>query len=259
MAPFERYCERGHLGTVAVPCGLMVYDRDLTRDGDCCVSSAADLALDAGGREMLVFQDVDEDALSILDLETGKVTALWPIDFSHTAIGFHLSGRATRRRAGRSSRRTTPTRPRTWMDDQVFAMELRPNGHRATGAHARASKSGRGPGARLLGRAARDGKPGLHPRAVHHQLESRSGTEVETFMLLLQVRAVGEISRFPVQRSTASAGVNAVPRRRRRRGGQSRSRTDGRARRVASASAASRRTRPPAAGGSPIRPADWPA
>lgn len=73
----------------------MVYDRDLKEGrGLLRVVGHSDLALDAEGREVLVYQDIDTDQVSMLDLADGTVTPLVPIDFSHTALGLHFSGRA---------------------------------------------------------------------------------------------------------------------------------------------------------------------
>jgi hypothetical protein len=139
IAPFDRYCQRGELGDDAHPCGLMVYDRDLTNGRSLLrIIGHHDLALDAEGREVIVFQDVDEDSISVLDLATGAVTPLWPIDFSHTAIGLHFSGRAFDR-PGWALVSTHDGDPGayTWMDDQVFALELRPGGRVLRLAHTR--------------------------------------------------------------------------------------------------------------------------
>jgi hypothetical protein len=129
IASFSR-CERGQLGDDAHPCGLMVYDRDLTKGrGLLRIIGHYDVALDAEGREVIIFQDIDQDNISLLDLATGTVTALWPIDFSHTAIGLHFSGRAFGR-PGWALVSTHDGDPDayTWMDDQLFALELRPGG-----------------------------------------------------------------------------------------------------------------------------------
>jgi hypothetical protein len=131
LAYHDRICEPGDLGSETDPCGLMVYDRDLLRGrGLLRVIGHSDLALDAQGREVLVYQDIDSDTISMLDLETGIAQPLWPIDFSHTPIGLHFSGRALQR-AGWALVSTYsggfPT-DYTWMDDQVFAVELRPGG-----------------------------------------------------------------------------------------------------------------------------------
>lgn len=134
-----RYCEEGQKVGPDRPCGLMVYDRDLKRGRNLLrVVGHSDTALDAAGREVLVFQDNDTDELSILDLESGKVTALWPIDFSHTPIGFHFSGRAFRRPGwALVSTHDGDLKSWTWMDDQVFAMELKPRGRIIRLAHTR--------------------------------------------------------------------------------------------------------------------------
>jgi hypothetical protein len=130
------FCEAG-LGDQAHPCGLMVYDRNL-QDGRGLlrIIGHSDLALDAQGREVLIYQDIDTDIISLLDLASGSVTALWPIDFSHTPIGLHFSGRAFRR-PGWALVSTYDGDPAayTWMDDQVFAVELEPGGRVVRLAH----------------------------------------------------------------------------------------------------------------------------
>ena len=126
----DKYCEQGQLGTQANPCGLMVYDRDLKNGrGLLRLVGHSDTALDAQGREVLVYQDIDTDHISMLDLESGKITPLWPIDFSHTSIGLHISGRASLA-PGWALISTHDGDPAsyTWMDDQVFAIELKPSG-----------------------------------------------------------------------------------------------------------------------------------
>jgi hypothetical protein len=71
----------------------MVYDRDLTNGRSLLrIIGDYDPALDAKGREVVVYQDIDADQISMLDLGTGVVTPLWDIDFSHMGIGLHFSG-----------------------------------------------------------------------------------------------------------------------------------------------------------------------
>jgi len=133
----DKYCEPGQLGSDAQPCGLMVYDRDLQNGrGLLRIVGHSDTALDAQGREVFVYQDIDTDNISMLDLETGVITPLWPIDFSYTGIGLHISGRAFQR-PGWVLVSTYDGDPAsyTWMDDQVFALELRPNGRVIRLAH----------------------------------------------------------------------------------------------------------------------------
>lgn len=139
VAGFNHYCARGVSGTDARPCGLMIYDRNLA-DGRGPVRMVGhhDMVLDADGREVVVYQDADTDDIALLDLATGRVTALWPIDFSHTAIGLHISGQAVRRPGwALVSTHDADTASSTWMDDQVFAIELRPHGRVARLAHTR--------------------------------------------------------------------------------------------------------------------------
>ena len=137
LAYMDTYCEQGQLGAEKNPCGLMVYDRNLESGrGLLRIVGHSDTALDAQGREALVYQDIDNDSISMLDLETGVVTALWPIDFSHTPIGLHISGRASLA-PGWALISTHDGDPAsyTWMDDQVFAIELKPNGRVVRLAH----------------------------------------------------------------------------------------------------------------------------
>jgi hypothetical protein len=137
LAYFDDYCQPGQLGTDAEPCGLMVYDRDLKNGRSLLrIIGHSDLALDAEGREVLVYQDIDTDNISVLDLASGTVTPLWPIDFSHTSIGLHISGRAFNR-PGWALVSTHDGDPGayTWMDDQVFAIELKPGGRVVRLAH----------------------------------------------------------------------------------------------------------------------------
>jgi hypothetical protein len=136
LAYFD-YCESGR-GSLARPCGLMVYDRNLEQGrGLLRVVGHSDVALDAGGREVLVYQDIDTDHISMLDLASGAVTRLWPIDFHHTAIGLHFSGRAFDRPGWALVSTYNGGHPKdyTWMDDQVFAVELKCGGRVARLAH----------------------------------------------------------------------------------------------------------------------------
>jgi len=138
IVQMDKYCEAGALGTEAHPCGLMVYDRNLQNGrGLLRIVGHSDTALDAQGREVFVFQDIDTDNLSMLDLESGVITPLWPLDFSHTPIGLHISGRAFQRPGWAliSTHDGDPT-AYTWMDDSVFAVELKPGGGVVRLAHA---------------------------------------------------------------------------------------------------------------------------
>lgn len=139
LASFDRSCEEGTLGTDADPCGLMVYDRDLSQGrGLLRIVGHYDSALDLTGREVVVFQHIDHDTIALLDLETGEVTNLWPIDFGHTSIGLHFSGLGYDRPgwAVVSTHDDDPT-AHTWMDDQVFLVELALGGRVVRLAHTR--------------------------------------------------------------------------------------------------------------------------
>ena len=138
VAAFDRACERDRLGDDAHPCGLMVYDRDLGGGrGLLRIVGHYDLALDADGREVALYQDIDTDQIALLDLASGRVTALFAIDFSHTPIGFHFSGLATGRPGWALVSTYSGGYPRayTWMDDQIFAVELRAGGRVVRLAH----------------------------------------------------------------------------------------------------------------------------
>jgi hypothetical protein len=137
LASFDRSCPEGRLGDDGHPCGLMVYDRDLAQGRSLLrIIGHYDPALTADGREVIVYQDIDTDHISMLDLETGAVTALWAIDFSHTGLGFHFSGLAYDR-PGWAVVSTHDDDPATytWMDDQVFLVELQAGGRVVRLAH----------------------------------------------------------------------------------------------------------------------------
>ena len=116
----------------------MVYDRNLQNGrGLSRIIGHSDTALDAAGREVLVYQDIDTDHISMLDLETGAVSDLFPIDFSHSPIGLHFSGRASRLPGWALVSTYSGGHPtdHTWMDDAVFAVELRAGGRAVRLAH----------------------------------------------------------------------------------------------------------------------------
>jgi hypothetical protein len=116
----------------------MVYDNTLkSARGLLRIVGHSDLSLDAAGREVLVFQDIDNDYISVLDLASGSVTPLYPIDFSYTPLGFHFSGLAFRHPGWAIVSTYSGGTPAafTWMDDQVFAIELKKNGRIVRLAH----------------------------------------------------------------------------------------------------------------------------
>jgi hypothetical protein len=132
------YCEQGNMGTGSKPCGLMVYERNFTNPrGLLRLIGHSDVALDAQGREVLIYQDIDTDTISMLDLASGQITPLFPIDFSHTSIGLHFSGRALQAPGWALVSTYSGGYPTsfTWMDNQVFAVELKPQGRVVRLAH----------------------------------------------------------------------------------------------------------------------------
>ena len=139
VAAFDHYCERDEVGSDARPCGLMVYDRDLRNGRNLRrIIGHYDLALDAAGREVIVYQDVDTDEIAMLSLATGERTPLWPIDFSHGAVGLHFSGQAGSRPGwALVSTHDETAASHSWMDDQVFAIELKARGRVVRLAHTR--------------------------------------------------------------------------------------------------------------------------
>lgn len=137
LAYHDNYCEHGQLGSDKNPCGLMVYDQNLENGrGLLRIVGHSDPAIDAQGREVLVYQDIDTDNIAMLDLLSGTITPLQPIDFSHSAIGFHFSGRAFQQPGWiLVSTYEGSEPPATWMDDQIFAIELKENGRVVRFAH----------------------------------------------------------------------------------------------------------------------------
>ena len=137
LAFYDNYCEYGQLGRDDSPCGLMVYDRNLENGrGLLRIVGHSDTALDAQRDEVFVYQDIDTDNISMLDLASGEITPLLPIDFSHSAIGFHFSGQAFRFPGWILVSTSNGARPSsTWMDDQIFAVELIQNGRVVRLAH----------------------------------------------------------------------------------------------------------------------------
>lgn len=126
----DAFCDPGILGTEEHPCGLMVYDRNLqTGRGLIRIIGHSDLALDENGKEILVFQDIDTDTISSLNLATGKISTILPIDFSKTSIGFHFSGRAYEKPGWVVvSTYSSNNLPVNWMENQVFILETKPGG-----------------------------------------------------------------------------------------------------------------------------------
>jgi hypothetical protein len=139
LAYYDNSCEPGQLGSDENPCGLMVYDRSLENGrGLLRIVGHSDPGLDVHMKEVLVYQDIDTDYVSMLDLGSGEIIPLWPIDFSHSGLGFHFSGRSFRRPGWILVSTYNGSQPSaTWMDDQIIAAELKRDGRIMRLAHTR--------------------------------------------------------------------------------------------------------------------------
>jgi hypothetical protein len=130
LAQFE-YCEHGSMGSLEQPCGLMVYDQSL-QNGRGLLRNVghSDLALDENGREIFFYQDIDTDHVAILDLQSGTISNLFPIDFTFcNGCGMHFSGLGYQLPGwGLISYFDGDAVTHMWMDDHIFAVELKPGG-----------------------------------------------------------------------------------------------------------------------------------
>jgi hypothetical protein len=91
----------------------------------------ADLALTLDGKDVLVFQDVKRDFISMADLDSGREVDLLHIPFRvNTDIGLHFSGNAARVPgwvlvSTYGAKNPPAGRRHSWMDLQIFMLELR--------------------------------------------------------------------------------------------------------------------------------------
>ena len=115
----------------------MVYDREFRHArGLLRVVGHSDLAFDTQGNEVLIYQDIDQDTIAYIDLASGEITNLFEIDFSHIAIGLHFSGQAFHQPGWAVvSTYTEDEQSYTWMDNEVFVVELKPAGRVVRLAH----------------------------------------------------------------------------------------------------------------------------
>jgi hypothetical protein len=92
-----------------------------------------DLALTRDGRDVLVYQNVATDFIAMIDLETGLETALCHIPFEvNMDIGLHISGNCTDTPGwvlvSTYGALNPPAGSRhSWMDNQLFMLELKSN------------------------------------------------------------------------------------------------------------------------------------
>lgn len=130
-------CSREKMGTYDQPCGLMLYSPDLkSGQGAAQDVGAADVALDSRGREVVVYQDNANLSISMLDLETRQPGAIHKLDGRHLPGGMDICGRAVYRPGWAliSAYDDTPE-SNSWLDDQVLALELTPQGRVVHLAH----------------------------------------------------------------------------------------------------------------------------
>ena len=92
-----------------------------------------DLAMTVGGRDVLVYQNVTTDHIAMADLESGVETALLEIPFSvNVDIGLHVSGNCAAVPGWAlistyGSKNPPPGQTHSWMDTQLFMLELADN------------------------------------------------------------------------------------------------------------------------------------
>ena len=127
-------------------CGVVSYDSQLLNPQALLpATGAADMAVDPSGREVLIFEDTRLNSLSMLDLATQQVQALWLIDVHNGSLNLSISGQATMRSGWALVSSYSPdVTDQTWMDNTLFAMELKPDGRvvRLAHTHTQADASG---------------------------------------------------------------------------------------------------------------------
>jgi hypothetical protein len=122
------------IGYDSIP--YQILPRDLAGDGVSLPEGAAghgDAARTADGRDVLVYQNVATDAIAMADLDTGQETPLVAIPFEvNTDIGLHVSGNSAAAPgwvlvSTYGSKESPPGEERSWMDEQLFMLELKEN------------------------------------------------------------------------------------------------------------------------------------
>ena len=129
-----------------LPCGVVSYDSQLLNPQALLpATGAADMAVDPSGREVLIYEDTRLNSVSMLDLATHQVEALWLIDVHNGSLNLSISGQATMRSGWALVSSYSPdVNDLTWMDNTIFAIELKPNGRvvRLAHTHTQADASG---------------------------------------------------------------------------------------------------------------------
>lgn len=152
LVMYETGCTE-ELATLKNPfCGLVAYNHALDNARVLLPTQAEfDVALDADLREVVVYLDFAMNSISMLDLKSGKRQALWLIDPRRGRHSYNLAGRANQFPGWvLISTYTEAQSPDIdWMDNSVFAIELKPEGHVARLAHTHAVFEGDSPTANL--------------------------------------------------------------------------------------------------------------
>jgi hypothetical protein len=92
-----------------------------------------DFALTADDRDVLVYQNVQNDYICMTDLDTLVETKLLEIPFSvNTDIGLHISGNSADKPgwvlvSTYGAKQTPPSESHSWMDTQLFMLQLQEN------------------------------------------------------------------------------------------------------------------------------------
>ncbi len=134
MSPSGMYCALGWEGDVA-PLSTTSFSRDFSRAVDLPDGSAGhgDFAFTSDGREVYVYQNVRTDHIAMADLATGAETPLLPIPFNiNPDIGLHVSGNCDMTPgwvliSTYGSKNPPPGKNHSWMDNQLFMLQLKQN------------------------------------------------------------------------------------------------------------------------------------
>ncbi len=126
----------GGVGNAAEPaCGVVAYDRHLENPRVLLPSSgAADVAIDASGHEVLVYNDLKLNSISMIDLQSAQSTDLWLVDMHAPPLGISISGRS-QRLPGWAVISVYGGSDSSWMNNSLFAVELRAQGKVVRLAH----------------------------------------------------------------------------------------------------------------------------
>jgi hypothetical protein len=112
-----------------------VFSRDLSTviDLPAGANGHMDLALTADGKDVMVYQNNAEDWIAMADLDTGVETQLVFIPFNVTGdIGLHFSGNCAHKPgwvlvSTYCSKQAPPDQTHSWMDTQLFMVQLQQN------------------------------------------------------------------------------------------------------------------------------------